>query len=83
MFYCDQVKSAVWQEVPDAAAVFEAFRRREKEFTHPDKPVLFDDLDRSFGRMGLQTPHMYYHSSPGLVLLKAKSGILDESLRIR
>jgi hypothetical protein len=83
MFYCDQAKNAVWRGNPDTTAAFEALRRREKDFTHPDKPVLFDDLERGFRQMGLQTPHMYYHSSPGLVLLKARAGILDESLRIR
>ena len=83
MFYCDQAKNAVWRDDPDTAAAFEVLRRREKDFTHPDKPVLFDDLERGFRQMGLQTPHMYYHSSPGLVLLKARAGILDESLRIR
>ena len=76
-------ENAVWRDDPDTTAAFEALRRREKDFTHPDKPVLFDDLERGFRQMGLQTPHMYYHSSPGLVLLKARAGILDESLRIR
>jgi|WetSurSiteA1Bulk_404760.scaffolds.fasta_scaffold41431_1 hypothetical protein len=83
MFYCDPAKTAVWREMPDASTVFDDFRRREKMFTHPDRPVLFDDLERTFRRRGLQTPHMYYHSSPGLVKLKARVGILDESLRIR
>ena len=83
MFYCDQAKTDVWGEMPGAVAVFDAFRHREKAFTHPDRPVLFDDLERTFRRKGLQTPHMYYHSSPGFLHLKARSGILDESLRIR
>jgi hypothetical protein len=83
MFYCDPAKQIVWQDEPEAAALFEELRRREKEFTHPVQPVLFDNLERGFRRMGLQTPHMYYHFSPGLVRIKAKAGILDESLRIR
>jgi hypothetical protein len=82
MFYCDPAKEAIFADAPEAGALFEELRRREKQFTHPDRPVLFDDLERHFRRKGLQTPHMYYHFSPGLLRLKAKAGILDESLRI-
>jgi hypothetical protein len=83
MFYCEQAKVAVFADAPEAAAIFEELRLLEKRFTHPDQPVLFDDLERHFRRKGLQTPQMYYHFSPGLLRLKAKGGILDESLRIR
>jgi len=83
MFYCEQAKASVFADAPEAAAIFEELRLLEKRFTHPDQPVLFDDLECHFRRKGLQTPQMYYHFSPGLLRLKAKGGILDDSLRIR
>jgi hypothetical protein len=75
MFYCNQVKKDIFAEGTEAKALFEELRIREKEFTYPARPVLFDDLEKYFMRLGLDSPHMYYHKSPGILRLKAKSGV--------
>jgi hypothetical protein len=82
MFYCEPARKAVLANEKEAVAHFEELCRRDKQFTEPLRAVLFDDLERHFRHKGLATPHMFYHFSPGLLRLKAKAGILDETLRI-
>jgi hypothetical protein len=45
---------------------------KEKQFTWPDKPILFDDLEELFLQAGLKSPLMYCHLSPGLLRVKAQ-----------
>jgi hypothetical protein len=77
LFLCDQSKAAVFGDDPAGAALWQEFREREKRFTHPIQPVLFDELERVFLEQGAESPHMYFHYSPGLLRLKAQAGILD------
>lgn len=77
MFYCDKVKEEVLAASPEAAERWAGLRAREKEFTWPVKPVLFDDLEKFFMGLGVKSPHMYFHQSPGLLRLKRKSGLDD------
>jgi len=35
--------------------------RKEKQFTWPDKPILFDDLEELFLQASFQSPLMYCH----------------------
>jgi len=57
---------------------------KEKEFTWPDKPILFDDLEEIFLKAGLKSPLMYCHLSPGLRRIKAlsRSGAQGREMRI-
>ena len=41
--------------------------------TWPDRPVLFDELEKLFIKEGYDSPLMYCHKSPGLLRLKSKS----------
>jgi hypothetical protein len=79
LFLCDSAKAAVFGEHPEAAPVWEELRGREKAFTHPSRLVLFDELERVFLELGARSPHMFFHTSPGLLRFKAKAGILDEA----
>jgi hypothetical protein len=79
LYLCEPAKSSVFGDHPEARPVWEALREREKRFTHPSQPVLFDGLERAFLEVGAISPHMFFHSSPGLLRLKAKAGILDEA----
>lgn len=71
MFFCEQAKARVFSEFPQAREVWADLQRREKEFTLPTKPVLFDDLEAFFMERGAEAPNLYFHNSPGLLRLKA------------
>ena len=67
MFLCDQAKEDVLKKDNQLKHRWEALRIKEKEFTWPDKPVLFDELEEIFIKEGLDSPLMYFHKSPGLL----------------
>lgn len=69
MFLCDRAKAALSIE---AQGEYAGLREREKEFTRPDKPILFDEIERIFIEAGVDSPHMYCHRLPGLLKLKAR-----------
>jgi len=70
MFLCKTAAKEVFGQKPGAAEVWNAFKRRRKFFTWPDRPVLFDDLERYFMDAGYSSPLMYLHNSPGLLRVK-------------
>ena len=74
MFLCDHAIETVLEPDEGLAARWRAFRERERRFTWPDRPVLFDDLEAVFLEAGLDSPLMYCHKSPGLVRVKKKAG---------
>ena len=73
MFFCRQVKAGIVDNDPEAAAILTEFKSREKEYTWPTRPVLFNDLEKYFIELGVKSPHMHFHQSPGLLRLKAES----------
>jgi hypothetical protein len=73
MFLCDRAKEIVLGREMNLRARWEALLRDEKQFTWPDKPILFDDLEELFLRAGLKNSLMYCHLSPGLLRVKARS----------
>lgn len=72
MFLCDAAKARVFAETPEAAAEWEALEARRKSFTWPDRPVLFDDLERRFLEKGLRSSLMHLNFSPGMLRLKRR-----------
>ncbi|MGD2030721.1 MAG: hypothetical protein PVG86_12380, partial [Desulfobacterales bacterium] len=48
-------------------------KQRKKIYTWPDRPVLFDDLERYFMNAGYSSPLMYLHNSPGLLRIKKQA----------
>jgi len=70
MFLCHHAKETVLGGNTDLKARWKDLRSREKEFTWPDGPVLFDDLEEIFVLAGLESPLMYFHRSPGQRPLK-------------
>lgn len=70
MFLCDPAREKVFGGDPVAGGKWEAFESRKKDFTWPDKPVLFDELERIFIDAGLRSPLMYMNFSPGLLRVK-------------
>ena len=70
MFLCDQAKQQVFGENTRLHKEWELFEHRRKQFTWPDQPVLFDELEEHFLEAGHTSPLMYLHNSPGLLLVK-------------
>lgn len=73
MFLCDRAKETVFAGNDESRKAWEKLEQRRKRFTWPDRPVLFDDLERYFIEAGCQSPLMYMHNSPGLLRVKKKS----------
>jgi hypothetical protein len=73
MFLCDRAKETVLGKDKNLSDRWEALLQDEKQFTWPDKPILFDDLEELFLEAGLKSPLMYCHLSPGLLRVKAQS----------
>ena len=76
MFVCEDTDNAAFENRPEAKAGWREYRRREREFTYPDRPILFDELEKYFRKLGVESVHMYFHRSPGLMRLKQLNGLL-------
>ena len=74
MFLCDHAREHVLGRDAALREHWEGLRSRERRFTYPDRPVLFDSLERVFLEAGCDSPLMYCHRSPGLLRLKARHG---------
>lgn len=73
MFLCDYAKEALAEGDNSLMADWEELEIREKRFTWPDRPVLFDEIEKIFLNMGVGSPLMYFHKSPGLLRVKAEA----------
>lgn len=73
MFLCDRARQTVFDGHSDLEERWEALTQRKKMFTWPDRPVLFDELEKYFIDMGCTSPLMYMHNSPGLIRVKRNS----------
>ena len=76
MFLCDRAMQAVFSDDPEARRTWESLRRQEKSFKWPDRPVLFDDLERVFLDLGCHSTLMHLNLSPGLLRIKKKAGLI-------
>jgi len=70
MFLCDPARKDVFDQHPEAAAIWEDLKQQEKIYRWPDQPVLFDALEQYFLDAGAVSPLMYLHNSPGLLRVK-------------
>jgi hypothetical protein len=75
MFLCGPAKTQVFQQNPHAEAEWEELERQRKSFTWPDRPVLFDMIEKYFIAADCSSSLMYLHNSPGLLRVKRKAGI--------
>ena len=73
MFLCQHAKDMVLGSDKDLAGQWDRLRQKDRQYTWPDGPVLFDALEDIFIRDGYDSPIMYCHKSPGLLRLKAKA----------
>jgi len=72
MFLCQHAKDTVLGGDVNLQLQWEKLCQREKRYTWPSRPVLFDDLERLFIKKGYDSPLMYFHQSPGLLRVKAQ-----------
>ena len=70
MFLCEHAKKTVFEADPGALREWRGLKRREKRYTWPSRPVLFDDLEAYFMKAGHLSSLMYLHNSPGLLRVK-------------
>jgi hypothetical protein len=75
MFLCDRAMSAVFRVDPEGKKVWESLRRQEKLFKWPDRPVLFDLLEKKFLDLGYQSTLMHLNLGPGLLRVKKEAGL--------
>ena len=71
MFLCKQAQSNVFDKNAGAGRIWEELKQRRKVYTWPDRPVLFDNLERYFMDAGYTSSLMYMHNSPGLLRVKS------------
>ncbi|MBU2522092.1 MAG: hypothetical protein KKD50_07675 [Proteobacteria bacterium] len=70
MFLCESAKKKVFLEKPRAKDKWDELNKRKKLFTWPDRPVLFDVIEKYFIVEGFNSSLMYMHNSPGLLRVK-------------
>lgn len=70
MFLCDEAEHNVFRSNAEAEKQWEEFKKERKNFTWPDKKVLFEELESVFMEKGATSPLMYIHFSPGLLRIK-------------
>jgi hypothetical protein len=73
MFLCDAAENAVFKENPVARKRWDALVRQKKDYTWPDRPVLFDTLEQICIDAGYISPLMFLHNSPGLLSVKRQA----------
>ena len=77
MFLCDKAKETILTQNPMIQRQWSLFEEQRKQYTWPDHPVLFDELETYFMGAGYRSPLMYLHNSPGLLRVKQKAGLID------
>lgn len=75
MFLCEPAKTRVFRDHPAAESEWIELERERKNFTWPNRPVLFDIIEKYFIAMGCASALMYMHQSPGLLRVKKKAGL--------
>ena len=73
MFICDPAKEQVFDPAPAIRKEWEALTLVKKQFTWPDRPVIFDTIESLFIKAGYSSPLMYMHNSPGLLRVKQRA----------
>jgi hypothetical protein len=75
MFLCAHARTAVLEKNEVLRVQWERLRQRNRRYTWPTRPVLFDELEAFFVEAGLDSPLMHFHHSPGLLRVKKLSGV--------
>ena len=76
MFVCDDACDNMLERSELHREEWRRLKAQAKSFRWPDKPVLFDRLERLFMDAGCDSTLMVLHKSPGLLAIKKKAGLL-------
>lgn len=76
MFLCDRAMAVVFNDQPEARKAWASLRRQEKSFKWPDRPVLFDYLEKTFLELSCQSTLMHLNFGPGLLRIKKNAGLI-------
>ena len=76
MFLCDAVQRDVFKDQPSNERIWLDFLQSAKTYRWPDRPVLFDRLEQLFMAAGCHSTLMYLNTSPGLLRVKRKAGLI-------
>jgi hypothetical protein len=66
-------KTLFFKENPVARKRWDALVRQKKDYTWPDRPVLFDTLEQICIDAGYTSPLMFLHNSPELLRVKRQA----------
>ncbi len=75
MFLCEPATAAIAHCGHDVLKEWGALEADAKGFRWPDRPVLFDAVEAHFIGLGVDSPLMHLHKSPGLLRLKRCHGV--------
>jgi hypothetical protein len=76
MFLCDKATEEVFDKNSGTREKWDEFKQRQKDFTWPDKRVLFDQIESIFIEAGCSSTLMYLNKSPGLLRIKRQAGLI-------
>lgn len=76
MFLCDRAMDTVFRDDPQAGKTWASIRQQGKKFKWPDRPVLFDHLEKVFLDLGYRSTLMHLNLSPGLLRVKKNAGLI-------
>ena len=76
MFLCDRAMQVVFRDDPEAGKTWEALRLQEKSFKWPDRPGLFDQLEKVFLDLGYRSTLMHLNFGPGMLRIKRNAGLI-------
>lgn len=74
MFLCDPAKKAAFGDAPGRSDEWDALCRRARSYYWPDRPVLFEVLERIWLDAGYRSTLMHIHLSPGLRRIRQAAG---------
>lgn len=78
MFLCDRAMDTVFADNHQLEVEWNALRKAERLYKWPDRPVLFDDLEKTFIDLGYRSTLMHLNFSPGLLNVKRKAGLIQK-----
>jgi hypothetical protein len=78
MFLCDRAMDTVFADNHQLEVEWNAHRKAERFYKWPDRPVLFDDLEKTFIDLGYRSTLMHLNFSPGLLNVKRKAGLIQK-----
>ena len=73
MFLCKYAQESILERNEPLQTHWNNLRRRERRYTWPSRPVLFNKLEWFFIQAGFDSPLMYFHKSPGLLRVKEQA----------